>query len=611
MHSLANTILGRYLVHEQIGAGAMGVVYRASDPLLERNVAIKTIRIDVTAAEREEFKKRFFREAKSAARLNHPNIVTVYDAGESGEIAYIAMELLDGKDLRHYIRRDERPSFERTAEIVADVARALHYAHIEGVVHRDVKPGNIIVLNNGAVKLADFGIARLATGSGTQTGQTFGTPKYMAPEQIAGRPVDGRADIFALGIVLYQMLTGVAPFDGDSFSSIMFRVMQEPAVSPSELIEGLPSGFEYVLSRALAKDPNNRYQNAGQMELDLRNLALSDAAKPLPWGVGGLRSRADIQADPNSPQRAWDATELIARGAPSGSGPTPPAPSTIPLAPTEPLGGDARKTTPAAAALGGVLVGAKETRMDSTGRRPAGVEPPRNRRRTDRPGQPEPKPGEPSAVRTDAAPGARAASDKLREPPGRGNGEAGRGSRKSEGGKAAPAASSSGKTIRYGGAWSSMHWAGLGAAAVVLLVLAVVWLRDDTPSKTVSMAAVPAPPAIPAAAGSATLPAQPTAGVSADAPGAAASAGDPPSKAASSAASAAGEVPTEGKLTFAISPWGEVFINGENRGVSPPLTELSLKPGEYLVQIRNGDLKPIEQRITVEAGKRRRISAKF
>ncbi|MCX7894314.1 MAG: serine/threonine protein kinase, partial [Burkholderiales bacterium] len=173
------------------------------DPLLERNVAIKTIRIDVTAAEREEFKKRFFREAKSAARLNHPNIVTVYDAGESGEIAYIAMELLDGKDLRHYIRKDERPGYERTAEIVADVARALHYAHIEGVVHRDVKPGNIIVLHNGAVKLADFGIARLASGSGTQTGQTFGTPKYMAPEQIAGRPVDGRADIFALGIVLY------------------------------------------------------------------------------------------------------------------------------------------------------------------------------------------------------------------------------------------------------------------------------------------------------------------------------------------------------------------------------------------------------------------------
>ncbi|MBU6437090.1 MAG: serine/threonine protein kinase, partial [Betaproteobacteria bacterium] len=314
--SLENTQLGRYRVIAKIGSGAMGVVYRGTDPLLEREVAIKTIRIDVSASEREEFKRRFFREAKSAARLNHPNIVTVFDAGEADDVAYIAMELLDGQDLRHFLTPENRLTLERCAAVVADVANALDYAHREGVIHRDVKPGNIVLLANGTVKLADFGIARLQSGNATQTGQMFGTPKYMAPEQITGRPADARTDIFSLGVVLYQLATGAAPFDGETFSSIMFSVIQEPALSPSDIIGKVPKGFEYIISKSLAKKPENRYQNAAEMERDLRRLAMTDEMEPLPWSVGGIRSRADAQQ-----------AEAAATAA------APPAPATPPAAP--------------------------------------------------------------------------------------------------------------------------------------------------------------------------------------------------------------------------------------------------------------------------------------
>ncbi|HJW04641.1 MAG TPA: serine/threonine-protein kinase, partial [Azospira sp.] len=260
--------LGRYRIDGKLGEGAMGVVYRAFDPLLERIVAIKTIRFDL--GDQEDFERRFFREAKSAARLNHPAIVTVFDAGKVDDMAYIAMEFLEGRDLRQLLRSEpeggQRLPYDRIAELIAAVADGLDYAHQAGVVHRDVKPANIIVLdgstNTGAVKLADFGIAQLQSSAKTMTGTMLGTPKYMAPEQIMGQAVDGRADIFSLGVVLYQLLTGTAPFDGETVSTIMYRVIHEGARRPSLVQGDVPPGFEAILAKALAKKPEDRYASA-------------------------------------------------------------------------------------------------------------------------------------------------------------------------------------------------------------------------------------------------------------------------------------------------------------------------------------------------------------
>ena len=280
--------LGRYRLSEKLGEGAMGVVYRGFDPLLERTVAIKTIKLDLSPAERADFEKRFFQEAKSAARLNHPNIVTVFDAGEAGEVAYIAMEFLEGEDLRQVMVPGRGMAEDQAADIIAGIAEGLAYAHRQGVVHRDVKPANIMVLKNGGVKLADFGIAHLQTGAKTQTGTLLGTPKYMSPEQISGLPVDGRADIFSLGVVLYQLLTGVAPFEGEAMAAVMFQVLQRPALPPARHVEHLHPGFAYILSRALAKKPEDRYQTASEFAADLRRHRKLGKSQPVPWPTGGL-----------------------------------------------------------------------------------------------------------------------------------------------------------------------------------------------------------------------------------------------------------------------------------------------------------------------------------
>ena len=278
--------LGRYQIVDKLGEGAMGVVYRAFDPMLERVMAIKTIRLDLAPAEHEDFEQRFFREARSAARLNHPAITTIFDAGRVDNVAYIAMELLEGQDLRHLIVKDGRPDPDRIAAIIARVAEGLDYAHEHGVVHRDIKPGNIMLLKNGQVKIADFGIARLQTSSHTMTQMVIGTPKYMSPEQILGKAVDGRSDIFSLGVVLYQLLTATTPFEGDTVTTVMYKVLHEPAPRPSTLAPNLPSGFEYILARALAKNPDDRYQRAAEMAADLRRFhELVDATD---WNLGQL-----------------------------------------------------------------------------------------------------------------------------------------------------------------------------------------------------------------------------------------------------------------------------------------------------------------------------------
>src|SRR5512143_1173216 len=263
--------IGRYEVVSALGQGAMGTVYRAVDPLIERTVAIKTINLNLSKAERAEFEERFYREAKSAGRLNHAHIVTIYDVGETGDSAYIAMEYVEGKSLREMLDSGVVLPVELITRIAARVASALNYAHENHVVHRDIKPANIMITSNRDVKIMDFGIAQIPTGSRTQLGTVLGSPKYMAPEQVAGKPADGRADIFALGVVLYEMLTGTTPFNGDNLSAIMYKILNEEPAPPSTANPRVPPAFDRIISRALAKRPEDRYQTAREFARNLRN----------------------------------------------------------------------------------------------------------------------------------------------------------------------------------------------------------------------------------------------------------------------------------------------------------------------------------------------------
>jgi serine/threonine-protein kinase len=263
--------LGRYEVMSELGQGAMGVVYKARDPLIDRIVAIKTINLGMEQEDQEEYEARFYQEAKAAGRLNHPNIVTIYDVGKSEDIAYIAMEFLQGRELRDVLREDGQMPVSRALDIVAQVASGLAYAHDHEIVHRDVKPSNIMVIRDGHVKITDFGIARMASSAiRTQTGMVLGSPKYMSPEQVLGKALDRRSDIFSLGVMLYEMLTREAPFTGDNINAIMYQTLNSVPTAPSILNGDVPEMLNFIVAKALAKDVEDRYQNASDFAVDLR-----------------------------------------------------------------------------------------------------------------------------------------------------------------------------------------------------------------------------------------------------------------------------------------------------------------------------------------------------
>jgi hypothetical protein len=265
--------LGRYRIVAELGRGAMGAVYRAVDPLIEREVAIKTLLDDLPAEIMHEVRERFLREARSAGRLNHPNIVTIFDVGEDRGVAYIAMELLEGRSLQQILRKQPRTPFAIAADIAAQVADALDHAQQYRIVHRDIKPGNIMVGASGRCKITDFGIAYVPTSSMTQTGTALGSPKYMSPEHISGVAIDGRADIFSLGVVLYEMLTGRNPFARDSDTTplpVMHRISAEPHTPLRQLDPAIPAAIERIVNRALAKKPQDRYARAAEMAAELR-----------------------------------------------------------------------------------------------------------------------------------------------------------------------------------------------------------------------------------------------------------------------------------------------------------------------------------------------------
>lgn len=474
--------LGRYEIIEQLGQGAMGVVYKARDPLIDRTVAIKALDLDLSRAEAEVFERRFYREARSAGRLNHSNIVTIHDVGKSEAVAYIAMEFLQGQSLREILDSGVVLPLERIVDIVAQVADGLAFAHDNGIVHRDIKPPNIMVLDSGLVKITDFGIALLPTGSRTQTGTVFGSPKYMAPEQIVGNPVDGRADIFSLGAVLYEMLTGFPPFFGGELNAVLYQVINEMPVAPSSRNPSIAPAFDYIVAKTMAKHPDDRYPNAQAMAADLRHFRELE----LPSAV-------------QQPSRTLERRAICRR---KGE--------------ISPAGGEAIAT---------------------------------------------------------AAPGRTLADSPF--PHRR-------------------------ELLVYG----------IPAALLALLVgWSMLSKRAQKPlpvAKAVETAApTPAPIATSPGASVAPLPASP---VASSGPPAPTSASKPVPPAATPAPIAATRMAL---LTFAVTPWGELYVDGKKRGVAPPLTELKLAPGRHIIEIRNTTFKPYTQALQLEAGSHLKIRHKF
>ncbi len=263
----AKPTLGRYEIIRELGKGAMGTVYLGKDPKINREVAIKTMALsqEFEPDELEEVKERFFREAETAGMLNHPNIVTIFDAGDEHDLAYIAMEYLNGADLSAYTKPGKLFPRAAVLKIIGKVAEALNYAHAQGVIHRDIKPANIMMLKNKTIKVTDFGIARITASSKTKTGVVLGTPSYMSPEQLSGKHVDGRSDLFSLGVMLYEMLTGVRPFRGDSMATLMFQIANEPHPDIREHCPDLPESISKLIDKALAKDPEARFATGNDM----------------------------------------------------------------------------------------------------------------------------------------------------------------------------------------------------------------------------------------------------------------------------------------------------------------------------------------------------------
>jgi tetratricopeptide (TPR) repeat protein len=265
------TKLGKYVIQSELGSGAMGVVYRAEDPRLGRLVALKTTNAEV--ASNPNLLQRFYREAQAAAKLTHPNIVTIYEIDEANGLPFIAMEFLEGENLQKIISDRREVAVLEKLQIIIDTCKGLDYAHQHGVVHRDIKPGNIVVSTSGQVKIVDFGIARVGVSSMTRTGDVLGTVMYMSPEQVQGQTVDARSDVFSLGVVLYELLTYQVPFPGEDVPSILFKILNEPPETITQYIPQCPPQLEQIVQRALAKDREERYQSAEDMALELHRIA--------------------------------------------------------------------------------------------------------------------------------------------------------------------------------------------------------------------------------------------------------------------------------------------------------------------------------------------------
>jgi serine/threonine-protein kinase len=292
--------LGRYVIQSELGRGAMGVVYKATDSVLERPVAVKTVNITLEREYADKYEKRFYQEAKAAGSLNHPNIVTIHDVGKSGDVVFMAMEYIEGVELRTLIGEGKPLRLPQAVSIAAQVAEGLAFAHQRGVVHRDIKPANIMVVANGPVKITDFGIARMrGTGDLTQTGMLLGSPKYMSPEQVIGKRADHRSDIFSLGVILYEMLCGVAPFNGENVTALMYQIVNFVPPAPSSVTAAVPQMLDFIVAKMLAKPLEERYQDAAEVARDLRECERHVAA---PSGTATTQGGQATTTLPLAPQ---------------------------------------------------------------------------------------------------------------------------------------------------------------------------------------------------------------------------------------------------------------------------------------------------------------------
>ncbi len=265
------TKFGKYEILSTLGQGAMGVVYKGFDPNIERTVALKTIRKDaLSAKDLAPLLTRFKQEAQAAGRLTHPGIVTVYEYGEDEGTVFIAMEFVQGRELKEILDSNEKLQLSTSISLITQLLDALAYSHNHGVVHRDIKPGNIIILADGRIKVTDFGIAKIESSTLTQFGDVLGTPSYMSPEQFSGQPVDRRSDLFSAGVILYHLLTGEKPFPGNSMTAIMHRVMNTVPSNVSDLNFQIPASFDQVVNKALAKKASERFQNAEEFAAALK-----------------------------------------------------------------------------------------------------------------------------------------------------------------------------------------------------------------------------------------------------------------------------------------------------------------------------------------------------
>ncbi len=296
-------MLGRYKILDTIGQGAMGVIYKAVDPIIDRTVAIKTINFMLGKDDIAEYEARFQQEIKAAGRLNHPNIVTIYDVGRTEQMAYMAMEFLEGKELKDILASEEKPAVSTAIEWITQIADGLAFAHENKVIHRDVKPSNIMIVRGGLAKITDFGIARMPSSAvKTMTGMILGSPRYMSPEQVIGRTLDHRTDIFSLGVVLYETLTGIAPFDGDNVNAIMYATVNTNPPPLSSHHPGVPRMLDLILAKSLAKTVDERYQHMNEFANDLREVKRQLlSAAPAAVGAANSLSTAVVQTSEISP----------------------------------------------------------------------------------------------------------------------------------------------------------------------------------------------------------------------------------------------------------------------------------------------------------------------
>ncbi|MCC6609214.1 MAG: serine/threonine protein kinase [Burkholderiales bacterium] len=502
--------LGRYRIQAELGRGAMGIVYRARDPVIDREVAIKTIRIDLARDELARFETRFFTEVRAAGRLSHPNIVTVHDAGRESGLVYVTMELLEGPSLADLLAAHTPVAPARIATIGAQIADALAYAHAQGIVHRDVKPANIILVRDQVPKLTDFGVARLPSAASTLAGTLVGSPRYMSPEQITAQAMDGRSDVFSLGVVLYELLTGEAAFEADSLHAVMHRVVTHAPPSPATLNPRVPAALDRIVCRAIAKRPEDRYPTARALAVDLKRFVRGELVTDASWP-------APTKPATHQPAVGAETLELKPR---AGTGPAP----AIDPPPPSRTAGRRRHVVAALAAtvLVSALAGAWIFREHAKTAAAVTIAPAPAVRIETVAASPSPADAAADGRPTDAAPAAEPAQSAAARP--------------------ASTTSSSPSTA-----------------------------RADTPAlAATTVRPRPRPPVAPA----------------------------PPKERLGSAAGGGAPSPAlaphapEAKLMLAIAPWGEVYVDGQRMGITPPLNELTVLAGRRKIEIRNADLKP-------------------